>query len=556
MRKPVILTVDDDPEVLHAIAHDIRREYGDRFRVVRVDSGQRALEVLRALALASDPVALLLADQRMPGLTGVELLAAARTIYPDAKGALLTAYADIDAAIRAINDARVDYYLMKPWDPPEDRLYPAMDELLDEWLAAYRPAFEGIRIVGHRWSAQSHALREFLARNQVPFRWLDLTSDPGAKELLALTGSDAPALPVVTLKDGSVVANPSTADLADRLGLRGRAEMALYDLLIVGAGPAGLAAAVYAASEGLRTAVVERLAPGGQAGMSSRIENYLGFPSGLSGEELARRAQAQARRFGAELLLTHDVVRLAAHEGSVSVTLTDGTQIGALSLIIATGVTYRRLDVPGIDRLTGRGVYYGPAGVDPASLGGEDVYVVGGANSAGQAAVHFAKTAHRVTMLVRGASLSATMSRYLVERIDQTPNIHVRCRTTVEAAAGAERLEGLVLKHADTGAEDTVQAGGLFIFIGASPHTDWLGERVMRDRQGFVLTGPDVMKAGRPPTWTLDREPFLLETSVPAIFAAGDVRCGSMKRVAAAVGEGSMAVMSVWQQRALAGIGP
>jgi thioredoxin reductase (NADPH) len=554
MRKPVILTVDDDPEVLQAIAQDLRRAYGDRFRVVRVESGTRALDVLRKVKLSDDPVALMLVDQRMPGLSGVDFLAQARSLYPTAKGALLTAYADTDAAIKAINDVHLDYYLMKPWDPPEDRLYPVLDDLLDDWLSSYRPAFEGIRVIGHRWSPESHATRDFLARNQVPYCWLDATTDPKARELIELAAPGGVALPVVIFPDGSVLTNPTTQALAEKIGMRGQTEVKLYDLLVVGAGPAGLAAAVYGASEGLRTAVLERLAPGGQAGMSSRIENYLGFPSGLSGSDLARRALTQAQRFGAELLLTRDVVGLKVCEGSITVQTSDGTEIGAHSLIVATGVSYRRLDVPGIEQLTGRGVYSGAAAVDAASLKGEDIYLVGGANSAGQAAIYFAERARTVTMLIRGGSLSATMSHYLVDRIEKTPNIHLRFHTTVEQAIGEEHLDALALKQTTTGEIGTVSADGLFIFIGALPRTEWLEGTVARDPQGFVLTGPDVLAQAKPGTWTQDRAPFILETSVPGIFAAGDVRHGSGKRVSAAVGEGSMAVMLVWQHRALTGL--
>lgn len=554
MRKPVILTVDDDAEVLQAISQDVRKAYGDRFRIVRVDSGTRALEVLKKVKLADDPVALMLVDQRMPGLSGVDFLTQARTLYPTAKGALLTAYADTDAAIKAINEVHLDYYLMKPWDPPEDRLYPVLDELLGDWLAGYRPVFEGIRVVGHRWSSQSHATRDFLARNQVPFCWLDAATDPKAQELLTLAVPADAVLPVVIFPDGTVLQNPSTQDLAEKIGLRGHAEVALYDLLVVGAGPAGLAAAVYGASEGLKTAVLERHAPGGQAGTSSLIENYLGFPSGLSGSDLARRALTQAQRFGAELLLTRDVVGLKTREGSVAVVTSDGTEIGASSLIIATGVSYRRLDVPGVEELTGRGVYYGAAAVDVAGLAGDDVYLVGGANSAGQAAIYFADRARSVTMLIRGKSLSATMSHYLIERIERTPNIRLRFNTTVEQAIGTDRLEAIVLKETTTGEIGTVSADGLFVFIGAQPRTDWLEGTVARDSHGFVLTGPDVPSDVRKATWTLDRTPYFLETTVPGVFAAGDVRHGSGKRVSAAVGEGSMAVMSVWQQRAHAGL--
>ena len=554
MRKPVILTVDDDPQVLQAISQDLRKAYGERFRIVRVDSGDRALEVLKKVKLADEPVALMLVDQRMPGLSGVDFLTQARSLYPTAKGALLTAYADTDAAIKAINEVHLDYYLMKPWDPPEDRLYPVLDELLDDWLAGYRPTFEGIRVVGHRWSAQSHATRDFLARNQIPFCWLDAATDPKAMELLTLAAPPDSVLPVVIFPDGVILQNPSTQELAEKIGLRGHAEVALYDLLVVGAGPAGLAAAVYGASEGLRTAVLERHAPGGQAGTSSLIENYLGFPSGLSGADLARRALTQAQRFGAEMLLTHDVVGLNAREGSVAVVTGDGTEISATSLIIATGVSYRRLDVPGADDLTGRGVYYGAAAVDAAALAGDDVFLVGGANSAGQAAIYFADRAKSVTMLIRSGSLSATMSNYLIERIERTPNIRLRFHTTVEAVIGAEHLSEIVLKDSSGGGTESVSADALFVFIGAQPRTDWLAGCVARDGHGFVLTGPDVPSEERRATWTLDREPYLLETNVPGVFAAGDVRHGSGKRVSAAVGEGSMAVMSVWRQRAHAGI--
>jgi thioredoxin reductase (NADPH) len=553
MKKPIILTVDDDAEVLHAIARDIRHEYGERFRVIRVDSGERAIDVLRQAKLADEVVALLLADQRMPGMTGVEFLDQARSLFPDAKRALLTAYADTDAAIKAINDVRLDYYLMKPWDPPEDRLYPVLDDLLEDWLASYHPTFDGIRVVGHRWSSESHTVRDFLASNQVPYRWLDLAADPTARDLLELIGPEKRQLPILVLPDGVVLENPSTQTIAETIGLRRRAEVPLYDLVVVGGGPAGLAAAVYGASEGLRTAVVERHAAGGQAGTSSRIENYLGFPSGLSGEDLARRATTQAQRFGAEFLLTHEVTGLAADEGSVGVTLTDGSAIRAHSLIIATGVAYRRLDVPGVSSLTGRGIYYGGAMSEVSSVRGEEVFVVGAANSAGQAAIHLANFASRVTMLVRGESLSSSMSHYLIERIALTPNIELLCQTTVEGALGEEHLEALQLKNLRTGEIETVPARAMFVFIGAVPPTEWLRDTVLCDERGFVLTGPDV-KADGQTAWKLDRDPFLLETSIPGVFAAGDVRRGSGKRVATAVGEGAMAVMTVWQYRGLVGL--
>jgi thioredoxin reductase (NADPH) len=553
MKSPIILTIDDDPEVLRAISQDIRREYGGQFRVIRVDSGQRALDVTREAKLSNEVVALFLADQRMPGMSGVEFLEEARAFYPDAKRALLTAYADTDAAIKAINDVRLDYYLMKPWDPPESQLYPVLSDLLEDWTAGYRPAFEGIRVIGHRWSSESHTMRDFLARNQVPFQWLDIATDPEAEQLLALSGYDATKVPIVILPTGVALAQPSLQDVAERIGLRRTSHTPLYDLIIVGGGPAGLAAAVYGASEGLRTCIVERHAAGGQAGTSSRIENYLGFPSGLSGEDLARRAATQAQRFGAESLLTHEAVRIKATEGSVGVELDDGSELRGQSIVIATGVSYRLLDAPGIADLTGRGVYYGSARTGSNTLRNEDVYIVGGANSAGQAAVFFSGIARSVTMIVRGESLSSSMSHYLVERIEHAANIHVRYNSAVAGADGNGHLETLDICDLSANTRETVQAGALFIFIGAIPPTSWLANDLVLDDRGFVLTGPDVATAGKG-HWPLERDPFLLETSIPGVFAAGDVRHGSGKRVATAVGEGAMAVMSVWQYRALMGL--
>jgi thioredoxin reductase (NADPH) len=553
MKKPIIVAVDDDAEVLQAISHDIRREYGDRFRIVRVDSGDRALDVLRQIKLADEVVALMVADQRMPGISGVDFLDQAQRLFPEAKRTLLTAYADTDAAIKAINDVHLDYYLMKPWDPPEDRLYPVLDDLLDDWLAGYRPAFEGIRVIGDRWSAESHDLRDFLARNQIPFKWLDLVTDPSAAEILTLTGPAPYELPVAIFPDGSVLRNPPATAVAEKLGLRRTIEAPLYDLIIIGGGPAGLAAAVYGTSEGLRTAVVERHAAGGQAGMSSRIENYLGFPSGLSGDDLARRAMTQAQRFGTEFLLTHEVKALTAEPGSVGATLVDGSCIRAHSMIIAAGVSYRRIDVPGVTALTGRGIYYGAAISEVSAVRDEEIFIVGGANSAGQAAIYFGKVAKKVTMLVRGKSLSAGMSHYLVERIEASPNIEVRYETAVDEAIGAEHLEALVQRNLATGETERVETKAMFVFIGAVPPTEWLCNSLLCDERGFILTGPDVLAAGKG-TWPLERDPILLETSIPGIFAAGDVRHGSGKRVATAVGEGAMAVMSVWQFRALIGL--
>ncbi|MPV37263.1 FAD-dependent oxidoreductase [Georgenia subflava] len=552
--KPIILTVDDDTQVLQAIARDVRHGFGEHFRVIRAESGQRALDVLERLRVADETVALMLVDQRMPGMSGLELLTAARRLFPEAKRALLTAYADTDAAITAINEVRLDHYLVKPWDPPEQRLFPMLDEMLDDWLADHPPEYRGIRVIGHRWSQESHAVREFLARNLVPYRWIDLDSDAEAPELLRLTGGADRDFPLLLFPDGAVLERPTTQEVAEKASLRGRAEVPLYDLIVVGAGPAGLAAAVYGASEGLRTLIIERDAAGGQAGQSSRIENYLGFPSGLSGADLARRATAQARRFGAEFLLTDEVVAIDGHAGVIGVSLGNGTELRAHSVVVATGVDYRRLDVPGADRLTGRGVYYGAAVSETSSVRGEVVHLVGAANSAGQAALHFAAAAERVTILVRGADLSASMSHYLVQRIAATPNIEVRYSTAVEEVRGRDRLEEIVLRDTADGHLTTEPANALFVLIGAVPRTDWLDGGIARDDRGFVLSGPTVRRAGAGRSWPLERDPYLMETNVPGVFAAGDVRLGSGKRVATAVGEGATAVMSVWQYRAGTGL--
>jgi len=552
--KPIILTVDDDREVLQAIARDVRHGFGEHFRVIRAESGDRALDVLRQLRLANESVALMLVDQRMPGLTGIELLAEARRLYPEAKTALLTAYADTEAAITAINEIRLDHYLVKPWDPPEQRLFPVLEDMLDDWMADHPPEFKGIRVIGHRWSQESHVARDFLARNQVPYKWLDLASDPEAAELLELTGSTARRCPVLIFPDGLLLEQPTTQQIAEKAGIRGHAEVPLYDLIVIGAGPAGLAAAVYGASEGLSTLIVEREATGGQAGQSTRIENYLGFPSGLSGADLSRRAVTQARRFGAEFLLTHEVVAIENHAGVIGVSLSDGAELRAHSVIISTGVSYRRLDVPGADRLTGRGIYYGAASSETSSVRGERVHILGAANSAGQAAIHFATVAQRVTMLVRGSALSASMSHYLAERIQATPNIEIRYHATVDEVRGGEHLEQVVLRDTDSGEQQTEPAHALFVFIGAAPRTDWLDGRISRDQKGFILSGPDVLAKGEVKDWRPDRDPYLMETSIPGVFAAGDVRLGSGKRVATAVGEGATAVMSIWQYRASMGL--
>ena len=551
MPKPVLLTVDDDPEVLRAIERDLRRHYADRYRVLRADSGAIALRSLETLKRRNEPVSLLLADQRMPEMSGVDFISRAITLFPEAKRVLLTAYADTDAAIQAINQAHVQHYLLKPWDPPEQQLYPVIDDLLEDWQANHRPVFDGVRVLGHRWSPRSYAIRDFLARNQLPYRWLDVESaerDKEVRDALEIAQRDSLALPVTIFQDGSALSDPAQSDLAAKLGLRTNAATSFYDLLIVGGGPAGLAAAVYGASEGLSTVMIEREAPGGQAGMSSRIENYLGFPSGLSGADLTRRAVAQARRFGVEILSPQEVCSLRVEGGSKFVKLSDGTEIGSKALVIATGVSYRKLNVPGLERLQGAGVYYGAAMTEAASCKDEDVYVVGGANSAGQAAMFFAKYARRVVMIVRGPSLTLSMSQYLIEQIKQTSNIHVEYNSNVTEAFGDGRLESLSVLCSTSSETQQVPAASLFIFIGAAPLTDWLAGVLARDDKGFILTGRDLMTDNKLPRgWPLEREPWLLEASVPGIFIAGDVRYRSIKRVASGVGEGANAVQFVHQ---------
>lgn len=546
MARPVILTVDDDPEVLQAIARDLRQQYGDRFRIIRADSGKAALEVVQQLKLRNEPIALFLVDQRMPQMSGIEFLEQAMPIFPDAQRVLLTAYADTDAAIRAINSARLQYYLLKPWDPPEEKLYPVLNDLLDDWLASFRPPFEGIRVIGNRWSPQSHQVKDFLARNQIPYQWLDIELNE-ARELVSYAETECKAqLPLVLFPDGARLIQPNNTQIAERIGLRTQAERPFYDLLIVGGGPAGLAAAVYGASEGLSTVMIEREAPGGQAGSSSRIENYLGFPSGLSGSDLARRAVAQARRFGVEILTPQEATSLRIEDPYRIVKLVDGSEISCHALLIATGVSYRKLDIPGMERLNGAGVYYGAAMTEAIACKGEQVYVIGGANSAGQAAMHFSKYAEHVTMLVRGESLTKSMSQYLIDQIESTSNITVCPYCSVVEVHGEKSLEKIVIANSNTGTQKTVPATSLFIFIGAMPQTDWLGSVVERDKQGFILTGMDLLlDRQRPKGWTLERAPFLLEASVPGIFVAGDVRYGSVKRVASGVGEGAIAVQFI-----------
>ncbi|HEX5847701.1 MAG TPA: FAD-dependent oxidoreductase [Rubrobacter sp.] len=548
VERPVILVVDDEPAVLSALVRDLQREYGQHYRVVRAASGEAALEAVRELKLRAVPVALFLVDQRMMGMSGVEFLENAIEVFPDAKRVLLTAYADTQAAISAINDVALNHYLMKPWNPPEDNLYPVLTDLLDDWQASYAPPFEGIRVVGHQLSAQSHRVKDFLSRNLVPYQWLDAEVDEEAGRLLELSSSDSSRLPLVLFPDGPSLEQPSNVQLAERIGLKMHPGLPFYDLVIVGAGPSGLAAAVYGASEGLGTLLIEGDAPGGQAGTSSRIENYLGFPSGLSGGDLSRRAVAQAIRFGAEILTPLEATCARAEGPYRFVTLTDGSEVSCHALLIATGVSYRKLDVPGVERLTGAGVYYGAAITEALACRDRDVFVLGAGNSAGQAAIHLSRYANSVTMLVRGASLARTMSQYLVSQIETHEKITVSPRTTVVGVTGGGSLEEIVIKDHTTGDVRSVPAFALFIFIGATPHTEWVADVLERDSSGFILTGPGLLRgARRPRGWHLNRDPFLLETSVPGIFAAGDVRHRSVKRVASAVGEGSMAVQFVHQ---------
>jgi thioredoxin reductase (NADPH) len=538
--RAAILTVDDDPQVLAAVARDLRSRYGEEHRVVRAGSGAEALDLVRRLVLRDQPLALVVADQRMPGMTGIELLGEVRTLVPDARLLLLTAYADTDVAIAAINDIGLDHYLLKPWDPPEDRLYPVLDDLLASWHDAHPDATAELRVVGHRWSERSHLVKTFLASNRIPYLWWDVERDQEGARLLGLAGAGPDDLPLVLLPEGETLRAPAVVDLAAALGLRVRAERALYDVCIVGGGPAGLAAAVYAASEGLSTVVVEQAAPGGQAGQSAAIENYLGFPKGLSGADLAHRALTQARRFGAELVLARDVVALEDHGPVRTVRILGGDDIETRSVVLATGVAYRRLGAPGVDELVGCGVYYGANAADAPQTAGDQVYVVGAANSAGQAALNLARHAGRVSLVVRGPSLEASMSSYLVERIRAEERIEVLTGCQVVAARGSGHLEALTL--ADDRGEHEVPAAWLFVFIGAAPRTEWLSGSVVRDDHGFVVTGPDLVHVGSGRDWPLARPPFALETSIPGVFAAGDVRLDSMKRVASAVGEGAMAV--------------
>jgi thioredoxin reductase (NADPH) len=541
----IILTVDDDPAVSQAITRDLRSQYGERYRIVRATSGKDALAALQEFARRDQAVALIVSDHRMPEMTGIEFLQRSKEMAPTAKLVLLTAYADIDAAITAINEVALDHYLMKPWSPPEDRLYPVIDELLEGW-EGNRDRVDGVRIVGTKWSERSHDTRMFLARNHVPYTWLELDRDAEAQRLFELFEGNQTLLPLLIHENGTVLHGAPLREIADLLGLHTKIEQPLYDLVVVGAGPSGLAAAVYGASEGLRTAIIEREAPGGQAAQSARIENYLGFPHGLTGADLSQRAVLQARRLGAEMVLARTAVCLEQRGQIHAVCFDDGTSVETRAVLVATGVSYRLLEPTGLADLTGRGVFYGASASDAPRTAGDDVYIVGAANSAGQAALNLAKYAKRVVMLVRGDSLEKGMSRYLIEQVHTVDNIDVRFNTEIVSGGGTDHLEWLTLADRTTGAEETVETNWLYAFIGAYPRTEWLGDEIARDTRGFILTGPDVAAlTGDGPRWPLRRPPLLLETSRPGVFAAGDVRLASMKRVASAVGEGSSAVSLV-----------
>lgn len=548
MANPIILTVDDEIQVVNAIERDLRQHYRQDYRIMKATSGAVALETVQRLKQRNDQIALFLVDQRMPGMEGVAFLAEAMKLYPDARKVLLTAYADTQAAITAINLVGLDHYLMKPWSPPEQHLYPVLDDLLSDWLTTADVPFEGIRVAGTLWSATSHFIKDFLARSQIPYQWLDIEQDAEARALVEAVNKEQHRLPVLFFPDGTTLIDPHITTVAEKVGLRTKATQPFYDLIIVGAGPAGLASAVYGASEGLCTLLIDKDTTGGQAGTSSRIENYLGFPNGLSGGDLARRATAQATRLGAEILTAREVTQIRVEDPYRFVKLADGTELSCKALIIATGVSLRTLDIPGIEALTGAGVYYGAALTEAAHYKGKPMFVVGGANSAGQGAMFFSRYASNVTMLVRGSSLQKNMSQYLIDQINGTENIDVRVYTSIIEAIGTDRLEALVIKDNDTGDIETVPAAALFVFIGAKPHSEFVAEVVERNEAGFILTGPDLICDGRrPKNWRLNRDPFLLETSVPGVFAVGDIRQDTIRRVAAAVGQGSAAVSFVHQ---------
>jgi thioredoxin reductase (NADPH) len=543
MSKPVIMTIDDEPHVLNAIARDLQVHYQKDYRIVKAASGNEALEAVEAFKQRNDPVALFVVDQRMPSMSGIEFLKEALKLYPDTKKVLLTAYADTDAAITSINTIDLDYYLMKPWDPPQERLYPVLDDLLSDWWANVPVPYDGIRVAGTLWSPGSHYVKEFLARCQIPYQWLDIEKDKEARALVEVSAEERPRLPVVFFPDGSKLIDPDLGALADKVGMSTHAREPFYDLIIIGAGPAGLAGAVYGASEGLRTIVVEREAAGGQAGTSSRIENYLGFPQGISGADLTRRATTQAQRLGAELLTAQQVTAVTVEDPYRRVILNDGSELSCHALLIATGVEVRQLDLPGIDRFIGGSVYYGAAASEAVNYKDKQVYVIGGANSAGQGAMFLSRFAREVVILFRGDSLKRSMSQYLIDQIEGTENITVRVNTELEAVDGQEHLETITIRNNQSGGSETVPADAIFIFIGAVPSTKMLEGVVECDEAGFIYTGPDLIRNGRgPKNWKLKRDPFLLETNVPGIFAAGDVRHGVIRRVASAVGQGAVAV--------------
>ena len=546
MKKPIIFAIDDDPQVIRAIARDLRNRYRQDYRIMSTDSPQEALDALPDLKKKEEEVAIFLTDQRMPKMLGVEFLEKAKVYYPESKKALLTAYSDIDAAIKAINDVQLDYYLSKPWDPPEEKLYPILDDLLEDWQSRYVPGFQGIRIIGYQYSPKSHELKDFLAGNLVPYQWLDIEKNDKAKELLELHEIAEKDLPAVFLEDNSFLTDPAISELAGKIGMNLEAKGSLYDVVIIGAGPAGLAAAVYGSSEGLKTLLIEKRAPGGQAGTSSRIENYLGFPNGLSGSDLTRRAIAQAKRLGAEFLAPGEVTEICLQDGYKIITLADGSEIKTRSIIVATGVNYRKLKATGVDNFTGAGVYYGAATTEANACQNQDVYIVGGGNSAGQGAMYLSNYARCVRILVRKPDLSSSMSQYLIDQINKTDNIEVMGETEVVEACGTSHLERIVTENITTGERQQRDAGGLFIFIGNRPFTEWIQPEIIKDKRGFIKTGQELLRHdGFRKLWKLDREPFLLETSTPGIFAAGDVHAGAMNRVASAVGEGSMSIKLV-----------
>jgi len=569
--KPVILAVDDDAPVLRAVERDLRSRYGKEYRIVAATSGAEALEAVRQLTVRGGAIGLFVVDQRMPGMTGIEFLAQAIELQPDAKRVLLTAYADTDVAIKAINSIRLDQYILKPWDPPEEKLYPVLDDMLSDWVADFRPPFEGLRLLARRWSPRGHDIRDYLTRNQVPYAWLDPEADEEGRRLaislietvdgqgtaatIAVTAGEAEAaspeelaIPIVLFPDGSVMRDPTNVQIAEKVGLQVRAALPFYDLAIVGGGPSGLAAAVYGASEGLKTVLIEREAPGGQAGTTSRIENYLGFPAGLSGSDLARRGLAQARRLGAEILSPIEVVGIRREDPYRVVMLGDGSEISCQAVVVATGVSYRQLEIPNAARLAGAGIYYGAATTEAVLYRGLDVAVVGGGNSSGQAAVYLSRFANSIKVLIRGPDLTATMSQYLIEQMAALPNVEVRPYMQVVGVEGGQQLERATLESIPGGEREELNLSALFVFIGQTPRTDWLESAVLREKAGFVLSGREVLDQGKPPPgWGTDREPFLLEASVPGIFVAGDVRYRSVKRIASAVGEGSMAVQFVHQ---------